>query len=46
MNQIPDIPAQLAAVDDFFGQLAEAGARLSYEHERAPHAEYPQELAA
>ena len=46
MNQIPDIPAQLAAVDNFFGQLAEAGARLSYEHERAPHAEYPQELAA
>ena len=27
-----DISAQLAAVDDFFGQLAEAGARLSYEH--------------
>jgi len=46
MNQIPDIPAQLAAVDDFFGQLAEAGARLSYEHEREAHAETLQELAA
>ena len=47
MNQIPDVPAQLAAVDDFFGQLAEADARLSYEHDQddAP-AEYPQELAA
>ncbi|MFP5402092.1 MAG: tRNA dihydrouridine synthase DusB [Gammaproteobacteria bacterium] len=44
MNQIPDIPAQLAAVDDFFGQLAEADARLSYEAD--PQAEYPQELAA
>ncbi|MCK2087404.1 tRNA dihydrouridine synthase DusB [Thauera aromatica] len=40
MNLLPDIPAQLAAVDDFFGQLAEAGARLHYEKE------YPQELAA
>jgi tRNA-dihydrouridine synthase B len=46
MNQIPDIPAQLAAVDDFFGQLAEAGTRLSYEHEREAHAETLQELAA
>ena len=40
MNQIPDIPAQLAAVDEFFGRLAEADLRLSYETEPA------QELAA
>ena len=40
MNQIPDIPAQLAAVDEFFGRLAEADTRLRYE------AEPPQELAA
>ncbi len=40
MNQIPDIPAQLAAVDEFFGKLAEADTRLRYE------AEPPQELAA
>ena len=40
MNQIPDIPAQLAAVDEFFGHLAEADLRLSYETEPA------QELAA
>ena len=40
MNQIPDIPAQLAAVDEFFGHLAEADLRLSYEAEPA------QELAA
>ena len=48
MNQIPDIPAQLAAVDDFFGQLAEADARLRYEADAHPdaHADYPQELAA
>ena len=44
MNQIPDIPAQLAAIDEFFGHLAEADARLSYETD--PQAEYPQELAA
>ena len=48
MNQIPDIPAQLAAVDDFFGQLAEADARLRYEADAHPDAlaDYPQELAA
>ncbi len=40
MNQIPDIPAQLAAVDEFFGALAEADSRLRYEDE------LPQELAA
>ena len=40
MNQIPDIPAQLAAVEEFFGRLAEADLRLSYETEPA------QELAA
>ncbi|PKO57593.1 MAG: tRNA dihydrouridine synthase DusB, partial [Betaproteobacteria bacterium HGW-Betaproteobacteria-19] len=40
MNQIPDIPAQLAAVDEFFGHLAEADSRLRYEEE------LPQELAA
>ena len=48
MNQIPDIPAQLAAVDDFFGQLAEADARLRYEMDADAdaHTEYAQELAA
>ena len=40
MNQLPDIPAQLAAVDEFFGRLAEAGTHLSFE------ADFPQELAA
>ena len=40
MNQIPDPLAQLDAVDDFFGQLAESDLRLSYEPE------FPQELAA
>jgi tRNA-dihydrouridine synthase B len=48
MNQIPDIPAQLAAVDEFFGLLAEADARLRYEADAHPdaQADYPQELAA
>ncbi|THF65878.1 tRNA dihydrouridine synthase DusB [Pseudothauera nasutitermitis] len=40
MNQLPDIDAQLDAVDAFFGQLAEADARLRYEED------YPRELAA
>ena len=40
MNQLPTIPAQLDAVDAFFGQLAEADARLRYEED------FPQELAA
>ncbi len=40
MNQIPDIPAQLASVDEFFGELAEADSRLRYEDD------LPQELAA
>ncbi|HJV27097.1 MAG TPA: tRNA dihydrouridine synthase DusB [Aromatoleum sp.] len=42
MNQLPDVATQLAAVDEFFGTLAEQDARLSYEDE----AELPQELAA
>ena len=42
MNQLPDVATQLAAVDEFFGTLAEQDARLSYEVE----AELPQELAA
>jgi tRNA-dihydrouridine synthase B len=40
MNQLPDIRAQLDAVEVFFGSLAERDARLSYEDE------LPQELAA
>lgn len=40
MNQLPDIPSQLGAVDQFFGCLAEEDSRLRYE------ADYPQELAA
>ncbi|AVZ80054.1 tRNA dihydrouridine synthase DusB [Zoogloeaceae bacteirum Par-f-2] len=40
MNQLPDISAQLDAVDAFFGQLAEADSRLRYEED------FPQELAA
>ncbi len=40
MNQLADIDAQLAAVDTFFGQLAEHDNRLRYEED------YPQELAA
>jgi len=40
MNQLPDVSAQLAAVDEFFGRLAEADTRLRYEEE------LPQELAA
>ena len=40
MNRIPDIPAQLDAVDQFFGQLAATDIRLRYA------AELPQELAA
>ena len=40
MNQLPTIPAQLDAVDVFFGELAEADARLRYEED------LPQELAA
>ncbi|MDX9699748.1 MAG: tRNA dihydrouridine synthase DusB [Rhodocyclaceae bacterium] len=40
MNQLPDVASQLAAIDDFFGQLAEHDARLRYEDE------LPQELAA
>ena len=40
MNQLADVDAQLAAVDTFFGQLAEHDNRLRYEED------YPQELAA
>jgi len=40
MNQLPDISAQLDAVDAFFGQLAEADCRLRYEED------FAQELAA
>ncbi|WP_114649987.1 tRNA dihydrouridine synthase DusB [Pseudothauera hydrothermalis] len=40
MNQLPDISAQLDAVDAFFGQLAEADSHLRYEED------FPQELAA
>ena len=43
MNQLPDIPAQLAAVEEFFSVLAEGGARLRYQHD--PN-DTPQELAA
>lgn len=40
MNQLPDVASQLAAVDEFFGRLAEQDSRLRYEEE------LPQELAA
>ncbi|AYH42748.1 tRNA dihydrouridine synthase DusB [Azoarcus sp. DN11] len=40
MNQLPDVPSQMAAVEDFFGQLAQQDTRLRYEEE------LPQELAA
>jgi tRNA-dihydrouridine synthase B len=40
MNQIPDIPGQLEAVDAFFGELAAADTRLRYEPDLT------QELAA
>jgi tRNA-dihydrouridine synthase B len=40
MNQLPDVQAQLAAVDEFFGRLAEQDTRLCFEDE------LPQELAA
>jgi tRNA-dihydrouridine synthase B len=40
MNQLPDVRAQLEAVDTFFGHLAEQDARLRYEDDT------PQELAA
>ncbi|SIQ42200.1 tRNA-U20-dihydrouridine synthase [Aromatoleum tolulyticum] len=40
MNQLPDVRSQMAAVEDFFGQLAQQDARLRYEEE------LPQELAA
>jgi tRNA-dihydrouridine synthase B len=34
MNQLPDIAAQQAAVDEFFGELAQGGARLRYQNPR------------
>ncbi|NMF98991.1 tRNA dihydrouridine synthase DusB [Aromatoleum toluolicum] len=40
MNQLPDVRSQMAAVEDFFGQLALQDARLRYEED------LPQELAA
>ncbi|WP_018988173.1 tRNA dihydrouridine synthase DusB [Aromatoleum toluclasticum] len=40
MNQLPDVRSQTAAVEDFFGQLAQQDARLRYEED------LPQELAA
>jgi len=40
MNTLGEIDDQLAAVDEFFGQLAERDARLRFEEEQ------PQELAA
>ncbi|MBD5802115.1 tRNA-dihydrouridine synthase C [Azoarcus sp. Aa7] len=40
MNQLPDVRSQMAAVEDFFGQLAQQDARLRYEED------LPQELAA
>lgn len=40
MNQLPDVSAQLDAVDAFFGGLAAHDARLRYDDD------YPQELAA
>jgi len=40
MNQLPDVQAQLAAVDEFFQRLAEQDTRLRYEQD------LPQELAA
>jgi tRNA-dihydrouridine synthase B len=40
MNQLPDVQAQLAAVDEFFQRLAEQDTRLRYE------LDLPQELAA
>ena len=40
MNQLPDVQAQLAAVDEFFQRLAEQDSRLRYEQD------LPQELAA
>lgn len=40
MNQLPDVPSQLDAVEDFFGRLAEQDTRLRYEDD------YLQELAA
>ncbi|MCC4116408.1 tRNA dihydrouridine synthase DusB [Aromatoleum toluclasticum] len=40
MNQLPDVGSQMAAVEDFFGQLAQQDARLRYEED------LPQELAA
>ena len=33
MNQLATVDEQFAAVDEFFGQLADASARLVYEHE-------------
>ena len=41
MNTLGEIDAQLASVDEFFGQLAERDARLRYAEE-----DFPQELAA
>jgi tRNA-dihydrouridine synthase B len=40
MNEQPDVPTQLAAVDAFFGRLAEAGRPLRFAQD------YPEELAA
>ncbi|NMG65721.1 tRNA dihydrouridine synthase DusB [Azoarcus indigens] len=44
MNRLPDVASQLSAVDEFFGRLADAGARLEYAADSAE--EQPQELAA
>ncbi len=43
MNQLPDITSQLAAVDQFFGELAQGGTRLRYQQDPNDN---PQELAA
>jgi tRNA-dihydrouridine synthase B len=43
MNQLPDIEAQLAAVDAFFTELAAGGARLRYQQDPT---DPPEELAA
>ena len=42
MNTLPTVQAQLAAVDEFFGNLADRDSRLVY----AEPEEFPQELAA
>ena len=42
MNTLPTVQAQLAAVEEFFGSLADRDSRLVY----AEPEEFPQELAA